>query len=94
MKIFSMINKNSNQILVVARNEDLAKKIAVHLCHAKNDCNLTAVDITAEYVENHGKRGFKIPNEEGKLIQVIDGNNSEWRVLQVKALKSAVSDYG
>lgn len=79
MKLFSVTNKNRRSRLIAADNEYRAKEIAVICQCARKIENVTAKDITAKYIKDHGSRGFDISKiSEGLFFQRINGQTSIW----------------
>lgn len=79
MKIFRVSNKGKTKRLIVAESENRAKEIAMTGQCARKIENLKTEDITAEYVNHHGPRGFDISKmSEGFFFQMVNGPKSTW----------------
>lgn len=83
MKLFDLINKSNNGILIVAKNKETAIKMALKMKFIKDEKNLKIKDITFFYQECHASRGYIIPKEEGQLYQDICGSKSKWGVIKI-----------
>lgn len=79
-KLYQSTNKSNNKILIVAKDEDEAIKIALILGFVKNQNNLKIKDFTQIYLnKDRQEKGLNFDNlEPGQLFQKIEKNISSW----------------
>lgn len=79
-KLYRVSNKANNRILIIAKNDEEVKEIALSLNFIKNIDNIKIEDYSDIYLNQKRKeQGLNFDNfESGQFFQIIKNNQSSW----------------